>query len=160
MSEMLSCALASASQDEATMRSTALENTAWPSAMIMSEFFDGHVGSERAAAATGGDLDEPVAAAISGELGAEHPGAGPGSGRHDNRTGRVGEQDAAPPLLRVDAAREDIGGDDQHRSAVRAHEAVGQDKRIEETGAGAREVDAARVAETQAMGEQRRRRRK
>ena len=122
-------------------------------------FLDRQIGGERPTAAAGRDADEPVAAAVGGELGTEDAVAGPVGGSDDDRAGGVGEQDAASPLGRIDSPREDVGGDDQHRGAVRANEAVGEGERIEEAGAGAGEVDAARVAETEAMGEQRRRRR-
>lgn len=84
---------------------------------------------------------------IARPVGPQHRGARPlcrvGRGGQHHRPRRIGKKGAGGDVLGVDAARQDVGGDDQHRLPGQPHMARPQHQRLQETGTGPGQIHRA-----------------
>lgn len=101
-----------------------------------------------------GDLDQSVARTVRIHRSAENAAFGILAGTDHDSAGGISKQHGAGALGRVDAAAQNVGGNDKGGSAVQAGEPVGEHQCIDETGAGAGQVDGASAAEAEPMRDQ------
>ncbi|ESY87178.1 hypothetical protein X741_32675 [Mesorhizobium sp. LNHC229A00] len=87
---------------------------------------------ERLVASSCGNLDQPVSRAVRSHRGTENAPISIIALTDHQGAGGIGKQDRACALGWIDAAAEDVGGDNKARFAVQAGKSVRKHQRIDE----------------------------